>query len=197
MDNKTIYLLRHSLTASNTKKIYSGRSDESLSQKGVEDVKKATFRLQELKIERIFTSPISRAAETAELINQVLNVDIESREEFTEIEMGPWMGLSEQEVSKRHPEEWRIWNSTPFQLEIPERETLDQVRFRALRGIESILKQSEIQISLVIAHVPVIRMILMHFNDIDGDKYRGIEVSHKTLFRLEHSPSRQKVERLF
>jgi len=188
--------MRHGLTVSNTKKIYAGRSDEGLSQEGIRAVRKSYQKLEGLNIERIYTSPVTRSVQTAETINKPLGVNIELRDEFTEIKMGPWKGLSEDEVSERYPKEWRTWNSTPFQLEVLGRETLEQVQARALHGINSII-QSDIHVSLVITHVTPIRVLLIHFNGINRDEYRNIDVSHGTLFRLDHSPSRVRIEQLF
>ena len=189
--------MRHGQTVSNIKKIYAGRSGECLSQEGIQAVQKSYQRLEGLNIERIYTSPVTRAVQTAETINQYLGVNIEPCDEFTEIKMGPWKGLSEDEVSERYPQEWRTWNLTPFQLEVPGRETLEQVQMRALYGIKSIIKQSDIHVSLVITHVTPIRMLLIYFNGINRDEYRNIDVSHGTLFRLDHSPSRVRIEQLF
>ena len=196
MAEKRIFLIRHGQTESNRRSIYSGRSDEELTPEGIEKVKRTSPAIEELGIERIFTSPVKRAVQTAEIMNRRLCIPMELRDEFMEIKMGPWKGLSEEEVSRSYPRDWRIWNTTPFRLNVRGRETLEQVQTRSLKGIEAIRGMPDIHTSLIVTHVSVIRLLYMFYNAIGRNKYRSIDVSNGTVFRLLFSQSSHRFERL-
>ncbi len=67
-----IYLIRHGLTAGNLQHRYVGRTDEPLCQEGIRQLlaKKAIFERSHTneKFQRIYTSPMLRCRQTAELL---------------------------------------------------------------------------------------------------------------------------------
>ena len=65
-----LYLIRHGQTDQNKRKCLQGRSDIELNDYGRELAVKTAEGLQEVKIDMIFTSPLKRAAETAEIIRR-------------------------------------------------------------------------------------------------------------------------------
>lgn len=98
--------------------------------------------------------------------------------------LGHWMGLTE-EVSKRFVEEYRIWNTRPGQLVLLDRETLHEVQKRALRAIQRIEKESGEFPVLAVTHVAIIRCLIFHFNGMDLNLYRKIDVPNGSVFRLQ------------
>ncbi len=83
-----IYIIRHGLTESNKKKIYAGWDDECLCEEGIINLFEIGRKLKEFKIERIFSSPVRRAIQTAEVINSFLNMRIDIDENLKEMKMG-------------------------------------------------------------------------------------------------------------
>jgi broad specificity phosphatase PhoE len=63
-----IYLIRHGETEGNVKHILAGQSESPLTQKGLEQAKKLSNRLKDKKIDIVFSSPLSRAQDTAKEI---------------------------------------------------------------------------------------------------------------------------------
>ncbi len=133
-----IYLIRHGLTESNKKRIYAGWCEEGLCKEGLNAVSEFGGKLKQFRIDKIFSSPIRRAVQTAEIIDSFLKVGIEIEEDFKEMKMGPWEGLSENEVAEKFPGDWKIWNTKPSELKRNGRETLKEVLLRALDGIKRI-----------------------------------------------------------
>jgi len=185
-----IYLMRHGRTASNERKVYTGWGDEELTGAGIEAVKKKIelgIKGQGLgnEIEKIYSSPIRRAVQTAEIVDECLDVGIGIIEEFKEIKMGPWEGLAEKEVIKKFPDEWNLWNTRPSQLFMEGRETLIELQQRALDGIEKIKCNGDYSEVLAITHVAIIRVLMIYYNDLPLDIYRKIDVPNCGLFLLD------------
>jgi alpha-ribazole phosphatase len=74
-----------------------GRTNPALSPAGRQA---ARDRLGGLRVDRVYTSPLRRCAETAEQINASVLAD----ENLCEIHLGEWDGLSWAEIEERYPE---------------------------------------------------------------------------------------------
>ena len=194
---KEIYLVRHGLTESNKKKIYAGNSDESLSPEAIDDISELGKRLALFSIRKIYSSPITRTFETARIIDSILGAGIEVEEFLGEMQLGPWEGLSEEEVALKYPEEWKLWNSKPSGLKMQGRETLEELRTRALRGLQKITKPSDSSRILVVTHVALIRVLMIHYNKMDMDDYRKLDVPNTSVFLLNHGNNNKRLLRIY
>lgn len=181
-----IYLIRHGLTESNKKKIYAGWCKEGLCKEGLKAVLEFGGKLKQFRINKIFSSPIRRAVQTAEIIDSFLKVGIEIEEDFKEMKMGSWEGLSEYEVAERFPEEWKTWNTKPSELKINGRETLRELLLRALDGLKRISEPSDGSKILAVTHVALIRVLMIYYNGMNLDDYRKIDIPNGSLYLLEN-----------
>lgn len=83
-----IYVIRHGLTELNKKKKVNGEIDEPLASEGIEQAHEAVNILPKT-IKHIYSSPMLRARQTAEIISSKLNLPKSSwPEELREIQMG-------------------------------------------------------------------------------------------------------------
>jgi broad specificity phosphatase PhoE len=97
---KNIYIIRHGETDWNKEgKTQGGEADIPLNETGKEQSKKLAlyfkqYRLQKHNIDCIWTSPLSRAKETAEIIKQNININsLKIYDELKEVGMGKLSGL--------------------------------------------------------------------------------------------------------
>ena len=132
------YFVRHGEIEANVKKVYAGWSEEKLTHKGIEQAKKAGETLKEKGIEAIYCSPLRRAVQMAEIISDFLEIDPIVENSFKELRLGIWEGMSEDEVARKFPEEWKIWNERPAELVLGGRETLGELQERVLKGLEKV-----------------------------------------------------------
>ena len=63
-----IYIIRHGQTEMNNRKVLQGRSEHPLNDHGVRQAAEAAEKLKEVTFEKVFSSPLIRARQTAELI---------------------------------------------------------------------------------------------------------------------------------
>lgn len=100
-----IYLLRHGL---DDESYVGGHSDGLLVDIGREEIKKVALYIRDnLKIDKIYSSDIKRAVETAEIINQYLNVSITLDASLRELDKGMLTGkkksdLTDEEIRNLH-----------------------------------------------------------------------------------------------
>ncbi len=192
----TIYFVRHGRTHSNAMRIYAGRSDEGLTAEGRRQAEEMAEAVCGWGVYAVYTSPIRRAVQTARILNSRIKKEIVVEERLTEIRMGPWEGMSEDEVAKSFPEEYNTWLKTPADLRLEGRETLDELRRRALEGVERILARTPGVPCLAVTHVAVIRCLYLHFNDLPLNLYKTIEVPNLSVFRLTSTDGCRKMVRI-
>lgn len=89
-----LYLIRHGETDQNKKRCLQGQSDIELNAYGRELALKTAEGLKNVNFDFIFTSPLKRAAETAEMIKRDREIPIIKDERIQEISFGVYEGLS-------------------------------------------------------------------------------------------------------
>jgi probable phosphoglycerate mutase len=96
--------------------MFRGRSDFPLNERGFIQAQDLARELNNFPIKYIYTSPLSRARQTAEVISYQCGVEIKVEEGFNNIELGNWEGRYKKEIEKRFPVEWKLWVSNPEKL---------------------------------------------------------------------------------
>ncbi len=82
-------LVRHGESDINVAGLLSHDIDNnSLTERGKKQAERTAHQLAGLKIDRIISSPVKRAAETAEIISRIINVDVVYNDELKEIDLG-------------------------------------------------------------------------------------------------------------
>ena len=70
----SIYVVRHGQTDYNVKKLYQGRKDIPLNEIGKKQAMEMAEKFRDIKIDKIFVSPLTRAKQTAECISKITGV---------------------------------------------------------------------------------------------------------------------------
>lgn len=193
---RELYLVRHGATLSNRLAVYSGRSEEGLIDAGREQAERLGRRASELGVQAIVTSPVRRARQTAEIIAARTGAAVTQDEDLIEIGMGPWKGLSEDRVRERFPTDFRTWNTRPADLRVEGRETLAEVRRRAVRAVESALGSGSEAVMLAVTHVAVIRCLWLHYRGLDLNGYKRVDVPNCSVWRVARTAGQTTIDRV-
>ncbi|HEY9622175.1 MAG TPA: histidine phosphatase family protein, partial [Crinalium sp.] len=120
-----VILVRHGISTYNVLKRVQGHCDEStLTDEGREAARKVGLALQGLQLNAVYSSPLKRAKETAQLIVGTLGdaVFSPSAIQFTdnlkEINLALWEGMPFDEVREKFPEAYEIWRDRPHELKM-------------------------------------------------------------------------------
>jgi broad specificity phosphatase PhoE len=185
------YFLRHGQINSNLNKVYSGRSDEPLNAHGLEQAHQAAKLVSLQSIDRIISSPLARAGQTATVVAAANNLKVSFDPAFNEMVFGPWEGLSEASVKQQYPLEWALWNSQPQELKLRGRETLEQLQARVIAGMRHVEAETKAEGKgnsiLVVSHVAVIRVVALYAQGRPLSEYKSIEVDNCQLFPISIS----------
>jgi len=179
-------MIRHGEILSNKEGVYAGSSDEELTPEGVEMADDFAREAASWNIEAIYSSPIRRAVQTAEIINGRIGAELLIEEGFKEITMGPWEGLRIEDVARRFPDDFKIWMTRPGELKLPGRETLSELQARAVEAVKSVF-ETRSGVVLAVTHVAVIRSLQLYFDEEPLNLYKSIDVPNVSVFRIKET----------
>ncbi len=99
----SIIFLRHGQAKNNTERILAGRSPGvPLTEEGVDQSEKAAKFLEEMNISAIYSSPIERAKNTAEIVGKHNSIDVKIDDRLIELDMGKFTGKPYDEIFSSH-----------------------------------------------------------------------------------------------
>jgi phosphoserine phosphatase len=158
----TIILVRHGQTDWNRIEHFRGRFNVPLNAIGRKQAEQVARRIaSQWKPAAIFTSPLSRAMQTAETIAQKVHLSALTADGLVDIDYGQWQGLTPEEARQQWPDLVTNWYEHPEAVEIPGGETLVQVRNRSMSAIKEISWLHPDQEIILVSHTVVNRLILL------------------------------------
>ncbi len=168
---KTFYLTRHGQTDSNLSGIIQGQSlDAPLNEEGIRQARRIGEFLKstDRSIDRIISSDLIRAYQTAEIIGEILGVEVEKDARLREMNYGGWEGNFLEELLKTP--EGKIWIESPSKWQIENSETVKAVQDRIVAAIIDYLQRFEHP--LVVSHGITISAFLLYVKDLPLDNIK-------------------------
>ncbi len=171
-----VLLVRHGETVWNQENRWQGQADTPLSQTGYDQARQLARRLQneERPIRAIYTSDLSRARDTADILGQVLGVTPLFQAAWREMDIGTWSGLTTSEVATRHAEEWARLRQGE---DLPRGggETFAQFQSRLLQSSQQFIRDHRGEQIVVVTHGGAVRAFLLHCRGLDMNQFGQIE----------------------
>lgn len=144
-----IILARHGETEWNVEEVFRGRIDIELNEDGIKQAELLAEYLSDLKIAAIYSSPLKRALQTAEIIAGYHRLNVEIASGLIDLDYGKWQGLRHQEVKDKYKELYRGWIKSPDKVKMPAGESLNDVRKRAIGVVNKVTAKYEGTVVLV------------------------------------------------
>ena len=161
-----IILSRHGKTNENQNKHLSGNSNVAqLNNEGVKHSKRLVKLLSKEKIDKIISSPLDRAINTAKPISKALNLKIEKENLLREFDFGSLDGKNEQGESLQG----LINRRNNLYYKFPNGESYKDVLKRVEKFLKSFLNKKLKQV-LLVSHAGINRAILTLLLGLDENK---------------------------
>lgn len=158
----SIVLVLHGQTEWEREERFRGRADVPLNEAGVAAAEAMARRIAaEWQPAAIYSSPLSRAVQTAGSIARPFSLPVQIHRGLTDIDYGQWQGLTLEEVRERWPETVDAWYRTPEAVQIPGGERIDSVRVRATEAVHEAAMRHQGKALVVVGHTVVNRLILL------------------------------------
>ena len=178
-----ILLVRHGETDWNKERRIMGREPIGLNENGRRQARELREGLSDIGIEAVYSSPVARALETAEILCQGRSLAPIPEEGLVEVHYGEWVGKTFMEVRAMPgyvPYTQRL--DTPV---APGGETLYQVRDRAMAFLSHV---SELHLDgniLIVSHADWIKCVFMQLLSIPFEKIWSLRIDNATVCVLE------------
>ena len=185
---KTIYLIRHGETEWNRIGKFRGRNELPLNDNGVNGAHNTGRELKDSQIESLFTSPLKRAIQTAEIVSSYIpGSEVIIDNGFQNIDIGDWEGMAKEEVKIKYPKEYEMWFHEPENLTIPGGESIIDVQKRAYTRLKEIVKL-EHEVIAVVSHRSVLKVLLASILGMKEKNYFWrIFIGTASAIRVEYS----------
>ena len=165
-----IYIVRHAKTDANTKKYIQGQQDSAITDEGLVNAKKMAEFFKDVKIDKMFVSPIGRTRRTAELIAEASGFD-KSLQRFDdrlmEIDLEPWVYKKIAEIDHSDaPSSYKTYREHPDKFIPLGGEDVYAVQKRTGSAFEDIIAASDSDdVVVIVSHSMAIRSMLTYIEN--------------------------------
>ena len=185
-----LYFVRHGESEANTQHVISNRmSHFGLTELGRKQAQTLGETLKDIPITMIFSSPVLRARETADIVSRVFYLPYQVTEALREYDCGYLEGKSDEESWEQHRryyEDWTVHHNYTSKPTLGE--SFIDIQNRFLPFIES-LKHRNDEHGLLIGHGGLFHLMLpLILNNIDNDFVRLHDIGHAECIVAELQP---------
>lgn len=181
----TIYIVRHGQTEWNLLGKTQGHGNSDLTPKGIEQAELLADSMTKYPIDYIYSSDLGRAYQTAEIIGNKLNIEVERTEALREMNFGTWEGRIIKDIIEEDPELYKMWRNEPHIAKIPQGETLSQIKERTDAFIKEINEKYDGKHIVLVTHSLCARIMLLSFLDSDVKNIYRINQANTALNIIE------------
>ena len=169
-----IYIVRHGETVWNAANLLQGSADIELNENGRALAGETGENLETIYFDKIYSSPLIRAYETACLIRGHRNIPIIRDERLRELHFGVNEGKNFKELLADKSNPFQYFFDRPDLYRAPERgETLEHVCQRAADFMKEVIEpqEKELERIMIVAHGALNKAIMCHIKQHGIDKF--------------------------
>lgn len=174
-----ICIIRHGQTELNSRQVLQGRSDYPLNSAGIAQAEKAAERLRGVTFDYVFTSPLRRAVQTAEIVAPGIHPVVDQR--LIEMDYGPYEGAGLRELP---PEVLTFFQDFVHNPAPAGMEQLSDVAARAGDFLEE-LRELDGNV-LISTHAIAMKGLLEYLTPESGGAYWSRYIGNCAIFTAEY-----------
>lgn len=171
-----ILLIRHGQSVANLQSRFAGHSDYPLTEIGIRQAKLAAeYITSHYKIDRIYSSDLLRAFQTAEQTAKLTGLEIIPDERLREVYAGEWETLTFDEIIKDYPQDFDIWMNDFGKACCPGGESIIHMSGRICAAIDDIAGKNKGKCVLIATHATPIRAFECRCRGLDAGEMGKIK----------------------
>jgi probable phosphoglycerate mutase len=180
-----ILLIRHAPTPETGSRLTGRAGGVSLGTKGEVIAARTAERVAKVKLAAVYTSPIERTAETADIVAAPHGLTPIVEAGVIEIDFGRWTGRTLK--SLRQTNLWSQVQRVPSRVTFPDGESFVDAQHRAVAAVDRIAATIGNATAVVVSHSDVIKLVISHHLGQSIDLFQRIAVSPASISIL-HLP---------
>jgi broad specificity phosphatase PhoE len=178
-----ILLARHGETAENRERRFQGQKDVPLNDRGREQARALAERAAGEELAALYTSPLVRARETAEIVGERIGLEPRADDRLKEVDVGDWQDRLKDDVERDDPGGWAAFRAGGDDFRFPGGESFAEQQERVIAALVDITQRGELP-ALVVCHRGVVRCALAHTHRRGLETYHEWKVPNAELIRL-------------
>jgi broad specificity phosphatase PhoE len=191
-----LILIRHGEVEDRYHRVFGGRIDMNLSDRGHRQAQRLAEHLVPGSMEAIYASPMRRAQQTlAPLASHGRRPPV-TQPDLREVDFGDWTGLKWDEVHDRFRVSAFDWLAQIELGAIQNGECARRLRARVEPCLQSILEQHNNQTVAAVCHGGVIRMILAILLDLPFSRMSAFEIDYASVTEIAVTGTRTEIQLL-
>ena len=156
-----IIFLRHGQAENNTKKILAGRSPGvDLTQVGIQQAEQSGKMLESLNISAIYSSPIDRALQTAEIVGNHCNLEPVTDDRLIELDMGKFTKMPYDEIFAKHGNVFLKFYEGSEEVSENGVETFAKVQKRVFDMVDFVINKHKNENVVLVTHMDPIKAMI-------------------------------------
>jgi broad specificity phosphatase PhoE len=194
-----LILLRHGATdhnLSNPPVLQGQRIDVGLSRNGQRQARAAADLFSTLPVAAVFSSPLLRARETAQIVAAPHRLGVQTIDALSEADVGLWEARSWNEISQNDPVAYQSFLQDPARHGYLGGENLTDVQQRTFPAILRLLADNIGRTIVVVGHNVVNRVLIAHVMNIPLRYARQISQDNCGISILSYADETIKVKTL-
>jgi broad specificity phosphatase PhoE len=166
-----LIIVRHGETAWNRGNIYRGTYDIPLNDNGRQQARLTAAALKRYPIDIAYTSPLSRAAETARITLAPHGIEASPHQDLLDFDYGEWTGKQQEEVRQTWPAEFEEWSARPHQARPPGGTTLQEVSDRCTTMMVEVAARHDGSTVALFSHRVVNKLLVLGALGLGLDRF--------------------------
>jgi alpha-ribazole phosphatase len=179
-----LLLIRHGTTKLHATDRFWGKTDMPLNDEGIKQAKQVKARLAKEKINAVFSSTLSRARSTAEIVAEGHKVKVIACDELRECDFGIIEGLPFKEIEQRYPALAKKLTDGPA-VDFPGGESLKQLNARIKTFIKRLDTLKPDDTAAIVSHGGPLRLLICNLLGIDIKHWQQFNISRASLSIIE------------
>jgi probable phosphoglycerate mutase len=181
-----LVLVRHGETKWNVEKRIQGQGDSPLTDEGLEQARAIGRRLAREKFDRIVSSDLGRAMQTAREIGTLTRHEIVPDARLRERHFGDGEGLTYAEIDERYPGAFSRVREVDPDYAIPNGESRRQFHERVVAALEALAEEHRGEALVVVTHGGVLATLYRHVHGIDLSVPHSVPILNASYNALTH-----------
>lgn len=157
-----ILLIRHGQSEGNIKKVFCGKVDFPLTEKGKEQGAVACeYIYANYKVCAIYASELTRARQTVKRLSELSGIPVSVKPQFNELFGGKWENETVPYIAEHYPEDFKVWEENVGEARPTGGESFKELADRTFKGLRAVVEEcgEKDGVAVVATHGGVIRTI--------------------------------------
>ncbi len=177
-----IIFLRHGQAENNTKKILAGRTPGiNLTEEGKKQAEQAGEMIKSLNISAIYSSPIDRAMQTAEIVGKHCDVKPISDDRLIELDMGKFTMVPYDEIFKNHGNVFLKFYEGSLEISHNGVESFSEVQKRVFDIVDFVKNKHKDENVVLVTHMDPIKAMLSTIADLSPTNLFELIIANASL----------------